>query len=451
MRELGKNWALPQSDQQAVVQRLQQEMTGTKPSNNNFMTKLPTLLRILGAAALIVAMYSFLAKGWQSGNDLFRYLLMLGHTGLLAVIGLANGYWLKENKGARLLLTLALISVPANFAILGALIFSQSGAMASSAYPQYVAWMADSLNSALITSAATMVVLIPVTLLGFTVLARGMSKKLSLLFLFSNAALLLPIRDAGTIGIVVLLLTALTLYFSRQASYNQSAAKTREGITALGLQMLPLAILMGRSLWLYATDLFLFTVLATTMYVVLRQLALHLPADSRVRGGLNALSLLPAVSMILLIANALHEINLLPDAVLLPVGSLVSAAMIYDISLRSQNSARFYCRLAVGLLFFIMSANLFLFNGVLPALMCTSTGLALLICGYKRQQLSMFVGGGLMVLVGASEQLYTLAQHFDLGGWASLALIGIIAIVSASLMESKGGRLKPRLDAWKKK
>jgi len=74
------------------------EMISGSPSKNNsdIMKKLPTLLRILGAAALIIAMYSFLAKGWQSGNDVFRYLLMLGHTGILAAIGLASGHWLKE-------------------------------------------------------------------------------------------------------------------------------------------------------------------------------------------------------------------------------------------------------------------------------------------------------------------------------------------------------------------
>ena len=30
-------------------------------------------------------MYSFLAKGWQSGNDVFRYSLMLGHSAALAL------------------------------------------------------------------------------------------------------------------------------------------------------------------------------------------------------------------------------------------------------------------------------------------------------------------------------------------------------------------------------
>lgn len=96
---------------------------------SELMKKLPSLLRILGTTALLVAMYSFLVKGWQSGGDVFRYLLMLGHTGAMAAIGLASGHWLKEGKGARLLLTLALVSVAANFAILGAFIYSQTAAV----------------------------------------------------------------------------------------------------------------------------------------------------------------------------------------------------------------------------------------------------------------------------------------------------------------------------------
>ena len=77
-----------------------------EPAQSGWMQNLPDLLRILGAGALIIAMYGFLVRGWQSGNDVSRYLMLLGHTGLLSVIGLASGHWLKEAKSARLLVTL---------------------------------------------------------------------------------------------------------------------------------------------------------------------------------------------------------------------------------------------------------------------------------------------------------------------------------------------------------
>ena len=133
--------------------------------------------------------------------------MLLGHTGVLALLGLFSGHWLKESKGARLLLTLALVSVPVNFSVLGAFIFSQSPLLDPSIYPQYVAWSVDSLQTALLTTGGAALLLIPVTLIGFAVLSRSMSKKLTLLFLISNATLLLPVRDPQLVGLMVLVLS----------------------------------------------------------------------------------------------------------------------------------------------------------------------------------------------------------------------------------------------------
>jgi hypothetical protein len=428
-----------------------EEAIAEQPSmlDSDLARRLPTLLRILGAGALVVAMYSFLAKGWESGNDVFRYLLMLGHTGVLTAIGLASGHWLKESKGARLLLTLALVSVPANFAILGAFIFSQTGAADVSNYPQYVAWAVDSLNTALLTSGGAMLMLVPVTLLGFTVLARRMSKRLSLLFLLGNAALLLPLRDPQLIGLMVLALTFCTIILNRQAAHNQTAAKTQEGITALGLQFLPLAILTGRSLWLYSVDLFLLAVLSVTLFIILRQISLQLESSSKLRSLLDALSLIPAVSVALLLSDALYGSRLLPEQLVFPLGGLASVAMIYDISRRSLTGARFYRRFAVAGLLLSMLANLILFSDAIAALACLTVGLVLLGYGYKMQQRSLFGGGILLTLAGIVQQVHELVQHFNLGSWAGLALAGVVSILVASTIESQGGRIKPRIAAWK--
>ncbi len=419
--------------------------------DSTILKKLPALLRFLGAAALVIAMYSFLAKGWQSGNDVFRYLLMLGNTGVLAAIGLASGHWLKESKGARLLLTLALVSVPANFAILGAFIFSQTAAVDIGQYPHYVAWTVDNLNTALLTSAGAMLILIPVTLLGFTVLARSMSKKLSLLFICSNVALLLPLRDPQLIGLLVLVLTAFTIIFSRKAAYNHTAAKTQEGATALGLQLLPLAALMGRSLWLYSLDLFLMTVLSITVFFILRQISLYLKPDSRLRNTLDGLSLFPAISATLWFSVALLDAAILPEALALPLAALISAAMVYDISRRSHSSTDFYHNTAIAGLVLCMLANLTFHTGLLAAAACVFIGLGLLMYAFTCQQRRMFIGGSLLVMTGISQQLYELMYHFDLGSWASLAILGIAAILVASIMESQGGQFKPRLVSWKTK
>ena len=411
--------------------------------------RLPTLLRILGAGALVVAMYSYLAKGWESGNDVLRYLLMLGHTGVLAALGLASGHWLKESKGARLLLTLALVSVPANFAILGAFIFSQTGAADAGSYPHYVAWTVDSLNTALLTGGGAMLVLVPVTLLGFTVLARDMSKRLSLLFLLGNATLLLPLRDPQLIGALVLMLTFFTIVLNRRTALNHTAARTLEGVTALGLQFLPLAILSGRSLWLYSVDQYLLTVLFVTLFVILRQISLQLEPNSKVRSLLDALSLFPAVSVAPLLSDALHTTRLLPEQLVFPLGALACTAMVYDISRRSLNGAGFYRRLAVAGLLLSMTINLLLFSDAVSALACLLLGLVLIWQGYRMQQRSLFGGGILLALAGTVQQFIELVQHFDLGNWAVLALAGIASILVASTIESRGGSIKSRITDWK--
>jgi hypothetical protein len=420
-------------------------------ANVDLIKKLPALLRILGAAAVLIAMYSFLAKGWQSGNDVFRYLLMLGHTAALAAIGLASGHWLKESKGARLLLTLALVSVPANFAILGAFIYSQTPGVNVGLYPHYVAWTVNSLQTALITTGAAALALIPATLIGFAVLARSISRKLSMLFLFSNVALLLPLRDPQLIALLTLALTVCAVVLSRRAAHKHSAAKTREGITALSLQLLPLAVLIGRSLWLYSVDLFLITVACFAAFFILRQISLYLAPGSRLRNISDMLSLAPAVAAAPVLGAALRDAGFIPAALMFPLATMLSATLVYDISRRSHKSAGLYRHIAVAGLTAGMIFNLLWFNGFLAAIACVLVGLSLLVSGYRLQQSGVFIGGLASLLAGIVELFHELVRHFDLGSWVGLAVLGTLSIVIASSLESQCGMLKPRLESWKGK
>lgn len=418
-------------------------------SGGDLMSRLPGLLRILGTGVLVIAMYSFLVKGWQQGNDIFRYLIMLGHTGVLAFLGLASGHWLREGKGARLLLILALASVPANFAILGAFVFSQSGAAGIHHYPDYLAWSVDSMTTALLTTAGALLVLIPVIWLGFSVLARSMSRQLMGLFLFSNAALLLPLRSPLLIGLMVLAFAAINIAFSSKMSQQQITARTREGITALALQFLPLTVLMGRSLWLYSYDLFLFNVLAITVFFIMRQTSLYLLPGSKLRGTVDAFSLLPAVLVTPLLAMALNETGMIAGALQLPAGALVSAIMFYDISRRSAAHSRGYRAIAAQWLMWTLAANLLIQSNVLAALICVATGFSLVIAGYQRHQRSFFASGIALILFGMLHQLFDLLHQFDLGSWAVLAVVGVLAIVLGSTIESQRGRIRVNYERLK--
>jgi hypothetical protein len=408
--------------------------------NRSLSSKLTDLLRILGAGSLLIAMYSFLFEGWQNGNDIYRYLMLLGHTGVLALLGLFSGHWLKESKGARLLLTLALVSIPVNFSVLGAFIFSQTPLVDPSIYPQYVAWTVDSMQTALLTTGGAALLLIPVTLIGFAVLSRSMSKKLTLLFLISNATLLLPIRDPQLVGMMVLVLAVGNLVFSRKISSNQISAKTSEGLTALMLQMLPLAILTGRSLWLYSMDLLLLTVLSITVFFILRQSAAVFQDHGKLSKLFNGLSVLPALATTLLLTVTVFDSRILDEILALPIAVIVSSAMIYDISRRSEN-ARGYLNIAVLQIVIALLLNMTLFSG-LASLICAVAGLSLIVGSMKLKHRNMLVGGVVLLVAGFGYQLIEIIHDFDFTSWASLAGFGIVAILVASAMDSQSSRIK---------
>lgn len=419
--------------------------------SSELMKRLPSLLRILGTTALLVAMYSFLVKGWQSGGDVFRYLLMLGHTGAMAAIGLASGHWLKEGKGARLLLTLALVSVAANFAILGAFIYSQSAAGLALNYPGYVAWKVGSLSTALMITAAAMVVLLPVVLLGFRVLSRSMSSKLAALYLISNAALLIPLRNPHLVGYLVIGLSLLVLMVSRNAARQNISAKTNEGMMALVLQYLPMAVLLGRSIWLYSPELFLLTVLALTVFFALRQISIRLENSAEIRSLVEGLSVLPALGFGTGLGATLAENGYLATELVLPIAALATASLIYEVSLRARQGAALYRTLSVTVLSVAVLSNMLILDGVLTAVMSTVIGIAVAVFGYMKQQRTVFGGGMVMLSVGLIYQLYYAIQVFHLGSWASLALLGMAAIVVGSTVESHGYRIKLMLTTWKEK
>ncbi|NVK42422.1 MAG: hypothetical protein HWE39_14375 [Oceanospirillaceae bacterium] len=408
--------------------------------------RLPQLLRVTGASALLIAMYSFLVQGWQDGNDLLRYGLLLGHSLLLCGAGLASGHWLQEPRGARLLTSLALVSVPANFAILGAFVYSQVGDTAMR-YPDIAIWQLGSPGLTAIVVGAASLLLLPVVILGFRVLARPLSRRHSWQYLAGSAVLLIPLRDPVTVAALLLPLALLMLVQSERNRDQHLSARTPDGILARLLQFLPLGILLGRSLWLYDTDAFLFTAGLLSLFLALRQLSLLLPGQSIMRGFLEVGSGLLTPMIGIGIAVLLER--QLPDAWILPAGSLVTGGLLWELSRRVEMAPPLYRSLAMLTLLAGFAGNLYLLGGLGNALGCIVAGLLLVLAGQRWQQLALLSTG---LLIAGSGLLYLFGRlliAFDLGGWLSLALAGVAAILLGSLIEAGGGRLGSRVGRLK--
>ncbi|MFC6671270.1 hypothetical protein [Marinobacterium aestuariivivens] len=421
------------------------EETFTPPQ---LMQRLPQLLRLAGAAALLVAMYSFLVQGWQDSNDLLRYVLLLGHSLLLCGLGLASGHWLREPRGARLLTSLSLVSVPVNFAILGAFLYARLGSGLPS-YPDYAHWQLDSLTTTGVTVGVATLLLAPLTWLGFRILARPLGKSLSLLYLAGNVALLIPVRDPTLIAAMALPLALLTLANNERNREQHLCARTPDGMLARLLQYLPPAILMGRSLWLYDAGAFLFTSSLLILFLAARQLSLLLPGQSILRGllevGSALLTPLIATGTVVLLDGWLAE------ELLLPAASLLAATLLYELSTRVKMAPPLYRVMSMLALVGGLLGNLVLFGGPGTALTAIVAGAVLATLGRLGRHLLLFASGLLIAACGLVYLLFRILVVFDLGGWLSLALIGMLAILVGSMLESRGGRLGSLLPRWRRR
>ena len=65
--------------------------------------------------------------------------------------------------------------------------------------------------------------------------------------------------------------------------------------------------------------------------------------------------------------------------------------------------------------------------------------------GVEYKQRSLVIAGAVVTLAGIIDQLIHLSLVFNFSYWLSAAAIGLLAIVAASLMESKGAKIKIRM------
>jgi hypothetical protein len=240
----------------------------------------------------------------------------------------------------------------------------------------------------------------------------------------------------------------MNLYFSHKIASNQIAAKTSEGLIALGLQFLPLAVIMGRSLWLYSSDLILISALSLTAFFLLRQSSLYLKNSKFFTGLINLLSVISVLAMLFTTSIALFDSRLIAESIVIPVAVFISVLMMIDLGRRNQNTNLYYILAAVIILISLI-ANQVLFENFVASFMSSLFGAGILIASYKLKQRKLMIQGVILIGVGLGHQLLTLVQQFDLTSWSAMALFGMLAIVIASTIESKSSKIKSRLESLK--
>lgn len=412
---------------------------------------LSSLLRTLGAGVLVASVSMFLFNGWSASDDVGRYFMLLGQTLVLTATGVIIGWWVKESKGARLFLSLSLVAGVVNFAVLGGLVYSQvqwDGALAY--YPQFARWHAGSLASALTAAAVGWAALVPVSAIGFMALARRSARRLTPLFMLSGTAFLVPVRGTAYVAAIVGILTvALLLQVVRVKRSDKTVATPEGRFARLVLFSMPVVI-VGRALYLYGADAVMLTVVSALVFLVLRQISRDPKLGARGQVILNRLSVVPAASTSLGIAWVLMQNHLVPQAMWIPICVTAGAGLLLEISVRSPSGGAGYRRLAGAMVTLGMLANLWLNPGIDTALVSTLIGLIVTVIGYSDKQRVVFASGLVTFLMSVVYQCYSAFEAFNLGSWTALAIVGILAIVSGSVLERHGAVLKARLGNWRR-
>lgn len=422
---------------------------GPRNKRRNWAEKLPNLLRKIGAVTVLISLYSFLSKGWVGSNDLAKYFMLLGNTTGLAVIALMIGHYFKEGKSPRLLLSLGLVSIPVNFAILGAFIFYGASDLVGANYPSYVAWKIDNLATALSTTLLALVVLCPIAYLGFRTLARGMSQRMTGYFLLSNVLLLVPFRDPFLVAGMAIVLGGLALMISTKTARQRIEAQTLEGRTALLIQFIPLAILLGRNLWLYAADEMVIWATSAMIFVAVRQAAYLSSRNMVMRYVLNSIALLSALSVGLFTWVLLSTMHASPSFSVM-ISVLTAAGLIYEISMREMSNRTLLRAIASLIASFGCIANLMVFGDMASSILTLVVGVGLLASCYLLQQRSLALTGTALMAAAIIDQGIRAFAWFDLGSWTVMLVLGVSAIVIASVLETQSGKVKYALQQHRK-
>ena len=405
------------------------------------------VLRILGAAVIIASMSLFLLQGWSEGNDITRYLKLLAQTGLLGLGGLALSHGLKEAKGARIFFGLALISIPANFTILGALLYSViqiDGGLTT--YPSFATWQIGDVANIGLTMAGALAVLLPVTLFCFAIMARHSAKALTLHFIALNLLLLIPVRLSVAAGAIALAGTFYAVWALRRMLRQDAALRTPEGRFALTALFIPLGIVLFRSMYFYEIESLTIAMLSATVFFALRQVSLFPDRNPRVATLIDMVSLPAALVTVLSLAAALP----FGIEILAPLTGVGFAAFGIDVMRRTPSevlkgftSAMVSLGVACG---FIVSVGLE--PSVLSAFFAAVAGLALILSGTWLDNKGAVIAGIMTLLSAGWFGLEPVVELVFDASWVMLAVIGASAIGLGSLLERHGVTMKIALVRW---
>ena len=408
--------------------------TPASPQRRRSLPTAPQLLRLMGGGLLVASASTFMFQRWDAGDDVLRYLLLLGQTVLLAGLGLFLGARARENRGARTFLGLLLIITAVHFAVLGGLVYS-CFAGGGLALPQVALWQAPSALAALGLVALGVLVLAPCVWLGFEVFARGHGRFLATVLLALGGLLLVPVREPLVVVTLLTLGCVALAWVALRMGGRSPAFRTSEGRFSLAVLALPLAVLAGRTVWLYSpgaafwgASMCSFGLLGYTL------LGRWLPERyARLQACASALVALGA----LVLSGSLDW----PDALVIPMLLLPMALALFVLGHFARGAAGLHRQGAAFACGLALPLQLVLHPGAASALLCVGAAVVLGLVGMGARQRLVVLCGLVPGALGFLRLIFLAVSVEGLSHWASLTAIGAGFVLLASLLEKRRARI----------
>ncbi len=418
-------------------------MTSNEPARQR-ITELSRLLRGVGALVVLAAASTFLLQRWSLGDDLHRSWTLLAHTALLAAVGFACGIAIREDKGARTFLGLALAMVPVHFTVLGALVYSVFGEPPAG-LPSYASWVAPGPGAVALGVAGNLAVLTPISAVALLALARPAAWRLLPLLLPGHAVLLIPTRDPDHVAALVLALAPVLGWFELRVVPRHASLHTAEGRYARLVLAAPVAMLIARNVHLYELSYFLSAALcfAVGLASFIQSRKLSAPR----RAALEGLTLGALAGACSCHAVGLRMVLELPPAALLPIAALSYAVAAASLSVLMTDLGPAYRLTSASAAILGIVLNVLIFPGPLTSWLCVATSVAVIAYSAYVRQRMVLLTGAFGLLVGLSQQLHYAVDLFHRSQWIALALLGSTTILAASLLERHHERLGLKLHA----
>jgi hypothetical protein len=401
------------------------------------------VLRMAGAAAVVASISVFLMQGWTEVNDIQRYLKLLAQTGLFALGGYLLSTLLKESKGARMFFALALGSIPANFAVLGALIWSimpLDNPIGS--FPRELLWSLQDSSGLVLTLIGALVAMILVAFLGFSIWARKHAFKLSAAYLLLNCLVLLPFRGSLITVFLSVVALASAWFMARKIFPSTSPSRTSGERFATVLLSVPAVLIAARSLYLYQIDALALAVLGLIGYVVCRN-SYKLVVSGSTMGSVIALSSLVFASIVAGSLVEMFDPHLSSHSAAILFAALC-CCYLFDFNIwckltTASHIANILTTVGIILASLAISLSGDALFGLLSAILFN---LFVVFTGSKNQYRSVILLGLAGVVINIAVRIGELVDILFVGNWFTLAALGCLAIVVASVIERYGVVIK---------